>query len=62
MHDYLEDILKKANERGEMNRTAMTPVSDDLIYNWQNITKIKWQETKLLSSSYSKISVCRKES
>jgi len=30
MYDYLEDILKEADERGDMNGTAVTPASDDL--------------------------------
>ena len=30
MYDYLEDILKETNERGDMNGTAATPVLDNL--------------------------------
>ena len=30
VHDYLEDILKEADERGDMKGTCVTPTSDDL--------------------------------
>ena len=30
MYSYLEDILKEANEQGDMDGLAVTPASDDL--------------------------------
>ena len=30
MYDYLEDILKEADEKGDMNGTAVTPANDGL--------------------------------
>ena len=40
MYDYLKDILRKADKQGDMNRTTVTPASDNLFTIDETVPKI----------------------
>ena len=44
MYDFLEDILKEVDEKGDMNGTAATPASDKLFEVNKNSEKLPQKE------------------